>query len=99
MKKKYEIVFDEHNKISLAIPLGIFYEEDDSEYDSFSDYQKIRLFTLCYRPRYHDFVQISDIGKLPKRLRDRYQNAYKCKQTLEELEGIGIHDFRQIRGE
>lgn len=96
IKNKYTIVFEE-NKISLAIKLGIFYDKDYSQYDFYSRNQKIRLFTLCYRPRYNDFVQISNIDSLPKRLRNRYENAYNHKQTIEELENIGIHDFNKIK--
>lgn len=97
MKKyKYIIVHDE-GKMSLAIKLGIYYDEDYSKHDSYSIYQKIRLFTLCYRPRYKDFVQISGLSSLPKRLRNRYKDAYNCEQTIEELEAIGIHNFNEIR--
>lgn len=93
---KYKIVYDE-SKISLAITVGIFYAEDYSQHDSYSHYQKIHLFTLCYRPKYKDFVQISDISNLPRRLRDRYRNAYNDAQTIKELENIGIHDFKKVQ--
>lgn len=94
-KKKYTIVFDEE-KISLAIKIGIFYDIDYSKYDSYSTNQKIHLFTLCYRPKYNDFVKISNINDLPKRLRNRYENVYNDDKTITELENIGIHNFKKI---
>jgi len=95
MKGKYTLVFED-DKVCLAIKIGIFYEIDYSKYDSYSSYQKIKLFTLCYRPKYKDFVKISNINSLPKRLRYRYENVCNDDKTVKELEGIGIHDFRKI---
>ncbi|MBO5414989.1 MAG: hypothetical protein J6A17_05125 [Bacilli bacterium] len=93
---KYTLVHED-GKMSLAIRLGIYYDEDYSNYDPYSDYRKLRLFTLCYRPRYNDFIQISCVKPLPKRLIDRYKDAYICEQTIKELNAIGIHDFNEIR--
>lgn len=95
--KKYRLLFDEREfpPISLGIEVGIFYAEDYSKHDSYSSYQKLYLFTLCYRPRYKDFIQIRYVN-LPKRLIHRYKDIYNDEKTINELEEIGIHNYNKV---
>lgn len=95
--KKHHIIFsdDEFPPISLGINMGIFYDIDWDHYDSYRDSHKIYLFTLCYRIRHKDFVRISYVN-LPRKLRKRYENAVDDEKTIQELEAIGIHFYRDI---
>lgn len=97
MRKKYQIIFsdDEFPPISIGIKVGIFYDIDWDHYDSFANNQKIRLFTLCYRDRHKDFVKIAHVD-LPRRLRQRYEEAENDEKTIMGLEAIGIHFYRNI---
>jgi len=98
MNHRYQLLFNDTKDnfpISLGIKIGTFYDIDYEHYSSDSLFQKISLFTLCYRPKHQDFVKIDHID-LPKRLQQRYKDAYNNEQTLTELEEIGIHSYQSV---
>lgn len=94
MNHNYTLILDDIMP-TLGIKIGIFYDIDWDHYDSFSNTTRISLFTLCYRPKHKDFVRIKHLN-LPKRLQERYKEAYDDEKTIQELEGIGIHCYRDI---
>lgn len=98
MKRKYKWVY-EKDKIffnkSLGIVIGIFFDEDWKKHKAGQHYQKIKLFTLVYRPKYNDFVRIREVD-LPRKIQERYQDAYNTEQTIKELEDIGVYNYAKI---